>query len=112
MLGVEEANAGKLAAEIQRVVAGAKIDDNIVVGAEQAVGDRQDVIRARAVDRVHTEYVVQLIGAGRQIQGVEALLQIDGDAADIVAERQRIVRSGSGKIGRIDILDIGYAQRV
>ena len=75
--------------------------------------DRQGVVRRGAVDGVDVEDVGERIGAGRQVQRVDAVGEIDRQAADVVEQRQRVVGGGAGgEIAAVEDLDVGHAERV
>ena len=93
VLDVEQRHALELRAEVERVVAGAEIDDRIVVEREDRVGHRQHVVGCRSVDVLDVEDIDERVGACGKVQRVVAVGEVDRHAGDVVEQRQGIVAS-------------------
>ena len=93
VLDVQRASRWRTATDRQRIVAGAEIDRRVVSAGRRSVVDRQRIVGRGAVDVLDVEDIDERVDARRQVQRVVALREIDRQSADVVQQRQRVVRT-------------------
>ncbi|MGY3404880.1 hypothetical protein ACVWZV_000993 [Bradyrhizobium sp. GM5.1] len=110
---VVEREAAVLRSDGKRVVADAKVDRHVVVRRVDAVRHRQDVVRGGAVDAVDVEEVGERVRAGGEIEGVDAVAEVDREAADVAQKRERVIGDAAGgKVAAGEDFVADDAQRV
>ena len=65
-----------------------------LLGVKRPFDDSQSVVGRAAVDVSTLKTLVKRIGAGGEIEGVDAVAEIDLKAAHVVEQRQRVVGGG------------------